>query len=87
MAAVHEHQKKTRRRRARQMDGRRSKSKVCSVCNSATKWLSVDGMCWECTVENAKKKIPLHVEISDDESGGSETLSDNIGYTDNVGNW
>lgn len=87
MAAVHEHQKPTRRRRARQTDGRRSGVKVCTVCKSETKWLSVEGMCWNCTVENAKKKIPLHVEIPEEEQGGSDHNSTNIGYLDNAGNW
>jgi hypothetical protein len=87
MAAVHEHQKTTRRRRARQTDGRRSEVKVCAVCKSETKWLSVDGMCWNCTVDNAKKKVPLHVDLSEEDQSGSDSVSDNMGYIDNVGNW
>ena len=74
MAAVQENQTKKRRRRKRQTDGRRSKLKVCRACQKETKWLSVDGKCWECTIDTAKTKIPLHIEPSEEEHAGNEVL-------------
>ncbi len=73
MAAVHENQRK-RRRKKRQTDGRRSKLKICTSCEKESKWLSVDGRCWECTVEMAKGKIPLHIDPTEEEQGNISML-------------
>ncbi len=80
MAAVHENQTK-RRRRKRQTDGRRSKLKTCTVCAAKTRWLSVDGRCWECTIQSAKSKVPLFVELHNEENRAPDN------YIDSVGNW
>jgi hypothetical protein len=73
MAAVQENQN-PRRRRARQMDGRRSSVKVCSVCQTETRWLSVDGKCWDCTIKAAKNKVPLFIELQDEDFENPEVL-------------
>lgn len=78
MAAVRENQVK-RRRRTRQMDGRRSALKVCAICQTETRWVSVDGVCWQCTVQAAKKKVPLHIEIQEEDQDYPETLSGHAG--------
>jgi hypothetical protein len=69
MAAVHENQLGRRRRRTRQIDGRRSQVRVCTVCGCQTRWVSVEGTCWKCTVSIAKQKKPLFIEPEDEESG------------------
>lgn len=73
MAAVQENQN-PRRHRTRQMDGRRSSVKVCSVCQTETRWLSVDGKCWDCTIKAAKNKVPLFIEPQDEDFENPEAL-------------
>jgi hypothetical protein len=65
--------KKTRR--TRQKDGRRSTKKVCNSCGNETRWLSVEGTCWDCTVKAAKDKVPLFIEPQEEESDESESSS------------
>ncbi len=67
MAAVEENRIK-RGKRVRQMSGDRSVTKICAACGGETRWLSVDGLCWSCTVQAAKNKTPLFVEHQEDES-------------------
>ena len=62
-----------RTRRTRQKDGRRSAQKKCASCNLETRWLSVEGTCWDCTVKSAKDKVPLFIESQEEESEDSET--------------
>jgi len=81
MAAVHENQVKARRRRTRQKDGRRSQVKVCTACNNETKWLSVDGTCWACTVSATKNKVPIHVD--NEEESTTDSTSDIFGQVEN----
>ena len=66
MAAVHEDQAK-RRRRTRYISGNRNGNKICSACEKKTRWLSVDGLCWDCTVTSAKNKIPIHIDSLDED--------------------
>jgi len=78
MAAVRENQMK-RRRRVRKTDGRRSNTKICKVCQNETRWLSVDGMCWDCTVNAAKRKVPLYIEIQEEDQDNFEMYSGSAG--------
>lgn len=79
MAAVHENQIK-RCRRMRQKDGRRSDVKVCAACQKETRWVSVDQLCWECTILAAKNKIPLYIEPhEEDDIGNWEVLPGLLG--------
>jgi len=74
--AVSEGQAK-RGRRTRQMNGRRGRAKVCAVCGNPTRWLSVDGMCWDCTVKAAKNKVPIYIEQQEEETESTD-LSSNL---------
>ena len=73
MPAVQENQN-PRRRHTRQMDGRRSPMKVCSVCREETRWLSVDGMCWDCTIKAVKNKVPIFIEPQEEEPENPEVF-------------
>ncbi len=64
-----------RAKRTRQKDGRRSLKKICSSCGNETRWLSVEGNCWDCTVKAAKDKAPLYIELQEEESEDSESSS------------
>ncbi len=62
-----------RTRRTRQKDGRRSTKKVCASCGNETRWLSVEGTCWDCTIKAARNKAPLYIEPQEEESEDSES--------------
>jgi hypothetical protein len=72
MTMVNEGRNK-RTRRTRQKDGRRSIKKVCASCSNETRWLSVDGLCWDCTIKEAKDKAPIYIESQEEESEDSES--------------
>ena len=78
MSAVQENQPR-RRKGARQMDGRRSDLKECVACRKETRWLSVDQLCWECTIAAARTKIPLHIEPFERELPNLEVFPGTIG--------
>jgi hypothetical protein len=42
--------------------------------------MSVDQLCWDCTVSVAKNKVPLYVEPREDESHIMEGTTGNIGF-------
>lgn len=76
MAAVHE-QRLKRARRLKQTNGRRSRIKVCSNCDKETRWLSVEGLCWDCTVSAIRRKTPIYIEPQEEESEGIESGTSN----------
>jgi len=61
------------RRRLKIISGRKSKKKICSACKRKTKWLSVDGLCWKCTVKMAKNKPPIVIESEEWDMGLGKT--------------
>ncbi len=79
MAALNESKTKTnkskRGKRARQSSGDRSQMRKCSECGSRTRWLSVDALCWDCTVKAAKNKMPIFIETSEEEQEGTDANS------------
>jgi hypothetical protein len=52
---------KSKPKRTRRSNSNKSEQKICSnpECRQETRWLSVEGTCWKCTVEAAKNKGPL----------------------------
>ncbi|RJP77800.1 MAG: hypothetical protein C4524_07525 [Candidatus Zixiibacteriota bacterium] len=70
MAAVNENRGK-RGKRTRQTSGQRSPVKVCASCGNETRWLSVDNMCWDCTIQAAKNKTPIYIEPHEEEDSES----------------
>ena len=80
MATVQVNQSKCGRR-MRQLDGRRSKkTKTCAGCQRKTRWLSVEKMCWECTINTAKNRIPIFIEPQDEEKGNPERFAGSMSY-------
>jgi len=78
MAAVHESRIK-RRRRTKHTSGSKEIVRVCSTCSSETRWLSVDGLCWDCTVKAAKNKIPIQIDTSEDDPESADMYDYNTG--------
>jgi len=39
--------------------------KICPLCNQPTKWQSVDGLCWDCTIIEAKEKAIMRIHADD----------------------
>lgn len=49
------------RRRRREPRGRKPQKK-CKSCGTETRWLSVEGDCWDCCVKAVKNKSPIYIE-------------------------
>jgi glucan phosphoethanolaminetransferase (alkaline phosphatase superfamily) len=54
-------------KRARQTNSHQNITRICAECGSETRWLSVEGTCWDCTVKAAKNKVPLYIEQQEDD--------------------
>lgn len=59
-----------RKRRLRRRGYSSKPFKKCEKCGTETRWLSVDGLCWDCTVKDIKNKVPLFIEPASPEDGG-----------------
>jgi hypothetical protein len=64
--------KSKRGKAARQKESRRAHRKRCRACGYDTRWLSVDGMCWDCTVKSVKAKAPIYIESTEEEPESSD---------------
>ena len=64
------------RRRQRRL-ARQSQKKKCSSCGNKTRWLSVEGLCWDCLIKEVKKKSPLYIPEEADDSATTTDTSDN----------
>lgn len=64
-----------RKRRLRRGGYSRKPFKKCEKCGTETRWLSVEGFCWDCTITEAKNRVPLYIEkeLPQDE-GESESI-------------
>ena len=61
-----------RKRRLRRGGYSRKPFKKCEKCGTETRWLSVDGLCWGCTVKKIKNKPPVYIPQEEEEA---DTLS------------
>ena len=72
MAGGNGHKSK-RGKGTRSKESRHPRRKRCRACGYDTRWLSVDGMCWDCTVKSVKSKMPIFIESQEEESESTET--------------
>lgn len=66
MAGGNGHKSK-RGKGTRPKESRHPRRKRCRACGYDTRWLSVDGMCWDCTVKSVKSKTPIYLETQEEE--------------------
>ncbi|MCX6640196.1 MAG: hypothetical protein NTW14_06900 [bacterium] len=78
MAAVHEGQINWRRKKTHSTDSHRSALHLCSNCHKETRWVSVDKLCWDCTVQAAKNKVPLFADTYTEDAEGGEGESETL---------
>jgi hypothetical protein len=72
MAAVHENQLQRHHRRGRKKEFASVPLQLCSGCQKETRWLSVEGTCWDCTIQTSKNKVPLNVGMFEEDDEGSD---------------
>ena len=56
----------------RKKESRRAHRKRCRACGYDTRWLSIDGMCWDCTVKSVRNKAPIYIESTEEEPESSD---------------
>jgi len=56
----------------RSKESRHPRRKRCRACGYDTRWLSIDGMCWDCTVKSVRNKAPIYIESTEEEPESSD---------------
>jgi hypothetical protein len=54
----------------------KSPPKICKTCKQETRWLGVEGSCWDCTVKAVKNKPPVYIELPEEDGGDDKSSLD-----------